>query len=141
LANSSPGVEWAAASELLSAPRRIKDAAEIKAIKKSQRLNEAIFTEMCVLLSDEGPGCCTESDLAKLLKVLMIKHGVEPSFEPIVAHKKNGSKPHYHPGDEIIGKGPTLVDMGVVLDGYCSDMTRVFCFGRPTEKLSRVYEA
>ncbi|HKJ65072.1 MAG TPA: M24 family metallopeptidase, partial [Desulfopila sp.] len=42
---------------------------------------------------------------------------------------------HAVPGRrEIKTNTPVVVDMGLVLDGYCSDMTRSFCHGKPDDR-------
>jgi Xaa-Pro aminopeptidase len=54
------------------------------------------------------------------------KAGLSPSFEPIVSSGRNTWKVHYTPGSSRIGRGPVIVDMGVVYRNYCSDLTRTF---------------
>ena len=45
------------------------------------------------------------------------------------------------PGDRVIEEGqPVVVDMGCVLDGYCSDMTRTFCLGEPSAHYLEVWQ-
>jgi len=134
-------IELTPAGELLTGARQAKAAAEVKAIEASQRLNEKIFTEAVGYLREGGPGALTERQLVHVLKLIMLRYNVEPSFEPIVAHGRNGSKPHYHPGDTPIGKGATLIDMGVILDGYCSDMTRMIHFGPPKDDFAAAHDA
>ena len=61
--------------------------------------------------------------------------------QPIVASGLNGASPHAHPGDTVIPKGTLVtVDMGCVVDGYCSDCTRTFATGEISEQLAEMYE-
>ena len=64
----------------------------------------------------------------------------DPSFPSIVASGPRGALPHASPGDEAIERG-TLVtlDMGVVLDGYCSDCTRTWATGELPDELAEIY--
>ena len=63
------------------------------------------------------------------------------SFDPIVASGPNGSMPHAVPTERKIQTGEFVtMDFGCVYKGYCSDMTRTVCVGRPTEEMNRVYE-
>ena len=44
--------------------------------------------------------------------------------------------PHYHTGETKLKRSDiVLFDAGVVVDGYCSDMTRTFFFGKPISDL------
>ena len=55
-----------------------------------------------------------------------------PSFATIVAFGTNAAKPHAVPGPRVLVPGETvLIDMGLVLDGYCADMTRTVVVGKP----------
>jgi len=51
------------------------------------------------------------------------------------------ASPHGTPGDRKIQRGDfILFDLGVVYNGYCSDITRTVAFGEPSEKMREVYE-
>jgi Xaa-Pro aminopeptidase len=135
------GIELVATPGLITGPRAHKAHVEIEAIEASQRLNEKIFLEALQLLSQHERGTVTERQFAGLLKILMLDHDVEPSFEPIVAFGLNGMHPHYRPGATPIDKGLILIDMGVKLNGYCSDMTRMVHLGKPVQKIAKLHEA
>lgn len=70
------------------------------------------------------------------LENAMRANGAErPSFETIVAGGPNGALPHAVPGPRPLRQGePIVIDMGLILDGYCSDMTRTVVLGTPDEK-------
>ena len=47
---------------------------------------------------------------------------------------------HHSPGDRVITHGdPVIVDLGVKLDGYCSDITRTFYVGGPDDRFREIY--
>jgi Xaa-Pro aminopeptidase len=63
------------------------------------------------------------------------------SFDPIIAFGKNSSMPHYRSGQtKLKPKDIVLVDIGVVFNGYASDMTRTFFFGKPDPRLEKIYD-
>ncbi|MDR0851313.1 MAG: aminopeptidase P family protein, partial [Clostridiales Family XIII bacterium] len=63
------------------------------------------------------------------------------SFPVIVASGTNSSKPHHVPTDKKLEKGDFLtIDFGVRYKGYCSDITRTYFIGTPTEKQIEIYE-
>jgi len=109
--------------------REVKTGDEIESIRKAVRLNEKVFRKVYKSIK---PGL-SESQIALALENTMREMGAErPSFETIVAFGTNAAKPHAVPGGRILQKGEiVLVDMGLVLDGYCSDMTRTFVAGQP----------
>ena len=62
-----------------------------------------------------------------------------PSFDTIVGSGPNAALPHHRAGDRIIQKGESIViDMGAKYQGYCSDLTRTFCVGKPDETFRKV---
>ncbi len=64
------------------------------------------------------------------------------SFSPIVASGANGAAPHHEPNDNKLTADTTIiVDTGCVLNRYCSDTTRTFVLGEPTEEIKRVYDS
>ncbi len=70
------------------------------------------------------------------------EHGGEAvSFETIVAGGAWGAMPHAYPRDRKLQAGEAVViDMGVRLDGYCSDLTRTLFLGEPDDQFRRVYD-
>lgn len=112
---------------LIERMREIKDAEEIQQIQAAVRLNEEVFQR---IYADVSPGI-TEKALARRIEQTMQDMGAEgPSFPTIVAFGQNAAKPHAIPTDRVLQDGDlVLIDMGLVLQGYCSDMTRTFIVG------------
>ncbi|MBU0495020.1 MAG: Xaa-Pro peptidase family protein [Chloroflexi bacterium] len=117
--------------------RMVKDDAEIDAIRRAVLLGDAAFMAVAPRLN---PGM-TEKAVAWQLEAWAREHGAErASFEFIVAGGPNAAKPHAVQTDRPIQEGePVTVDMGVVVDGYCSDMTRTFCLGEPDSKFREIW--
>ncbi len=115
-------------SSLVEEMRLVKDEDEIDALRRSVHLNEEVFEEVFQTIE---PGQ-TEIDIALVLESTMRKKGAEaPSFDSIVATGRRSALPHAVPGDVVVEKDqPLMIDMGLILDGYCSDMTRTFVPGK-----------
>lgn len=126
------GREFVPTSGWIEELRAIKTPAEVELIRAAVRLNEAVFAEM---LAQIGPQT-TEADLAAEMVYRAIKHGAqERSFTPIIASGDNAAKPHAEfTSRKLVRGAPLTIDMGVQLNGYCSDMTRtVFYWDCPPE--------
>ncbi len=123
------GVEAVPLTGLVEKLRSIKTGTELKKIQRSVELNEKVFQEVYKGLY---PGQ-TELEVAVRIETVMRKMGAEgPSFESIVAGGPNGAMPHAVPSGRKLKKGePIVIDMGLILDGYCSDMTRTVVLGTP----------
>nr|MBF0220811.1 aminopeptidase P family protein [Desulfobulbaceae bacterium] len=119
-------------SDFLIQRRQQKNLQEIDCIQRSVSLNELVFAEV---YSSLRVGM-TEVEVAITLEQAMRVHGAErPSFETIVASGPNGALPHAVPTSRKICSGePVIIDMGLVLKGYCSDMTRTVVLGTPDPK-------
>jgi Xaa-Pro aminopeptidase len=109
--------------------REVKTDEEIQKIRAAVLLNEKVFHRVFATIR---PGM-TERQIALAIENTMRLMGAErPSFDTIVAFGTNAAKPHAVPGDRVLRRGEmVLIDMGLVLDGYCSDMTRTFVAGPP----------
>ncbi|MGB3209411.1 MAG: aminopeptidase P family protein [Desulforhopalus sp.] len=117
--------------------RVIKDEDEIGLIRRAVRLNEDVFTEVYRKIG----GYNTEIDIALAIETTMRRKGAEkPSFDTIVASGKNGAQPHAVPdGSPVKKDGSLTIDMGLILDGYCSDMTRNLVIGKPGKKYVKLH--
>ena len=124
-------VELVPVTDLVERLRICKNPDELTKIRAAVRLNEEVFQEVYQQLA---PGM-SERQVARRLESLMREKGAErPSFDTIVAGGPNGALPHAVPGDRPLQEGePIVIDMGLVLDGYCSDMTRTVVLGKLDE--------
>ena len=124
-------------SEYVGELRAIKSNAEIKKIKEACKITETALENIGKLVKK----CRTEKDIALELEYVARKNGAESAaFQPIVASGKNSALPHHLPGNVKLSKGILLIDFGVVYDGYCSDLTRVFHIGKCDEKSKYIYQ-
>lgn len=122
-------IKLVAESGLVEKLRMIKSEEELALIRESTRLNELVFQTVYNTIE---PGM-TEREIALAIDLTMYELGAErPSFDTIVAFGTNAAKPHAVPGDRVLKAGEiVLIDMGMVYQGYCSDMTRTFVAGKP----------
>ena len=101
--------------------RAVKTPDEIAKIAVAFALNDRIWREA---QKEMKPGM-TEKDIQRIIRAWMNALGDGEAFETIVCAGKNAAECHHVPDGTVWNKGdPLLVDMGVKLDGYCSDMTR-----------------
>jgi Xaa-Pro aminopeptidase len=138
LGEAAGDVEWVPLKETVAALRAIKDEAEVELLRRSAALNDAAYAH---LTRTVRPGM-TEREAAWEIESYMRTHGASKvAFDLIVAAGPNGALPHARPGERVIEAGqPVVVDMGCVLDGYCSDMTRTFCLGEPSAHYLEVWQ-
>ena len=124
--------------EKINAPRRNKDADEIKKITDAERLGDEAFS---YVLNKIKAGV-TEKEIAFELEFFMRKHGAAGlSFETISASGKRGAMPHGVASDKVIENGDLLtLDFGCVLDGYCSDVTRTVAIGNVSDWQKEIYD-
>jgi Xaa-Pro aminopeptidase len=130
------GTEMVAAGGRVEQLRRVKDAGELAAIEEASKLADEVWRWSL----ERGLAGRSERDVAAAAEARIRELGGNPSFPAIVAAGPNGALPHAEPGEREIGRGELVVfDMGAQLDGYCSDGTRTFATGEPTDEGREVY--
>ncbi len=115
----------------------MKEPAELDAIRAAA----ALIDEVYAWLLDFGLAGRTERAVALAAEEQMRALGASgPSFPSIVAAAENGALPHATPRDVPI-PAATLVtlDLGAILDGYCSDCTRTWATGELPDDLAALY--
>ncbi|MGH9511237.1 MAG: M24 family metallopeptidase [Terriglobales bacterium] len=127
------------APPLIEQARTIKDAREIKLIRAAVQMGGNLFS---TVLKNLRPGV-TENAVSAELEYAARRAGAEQmSFPAIIASGKRSALPHGRASEaKIPAKGFVVCDFGVILAGYCSDMTRTIHMGSPTTKEKRAYEA
>jgi len=131
-------VELVPAGGLVESLRVVKDADELRAIREAAALADDVYEHLC----GQGLVGRTERDVALELEGFMRERGAEgPSFPTIVAGGAHGALPHASPRFEPIPSGTlVIVDLGCLLNGYCSDCTRTFATGALDDEARAVYE-
>ncbi|MBA2367827.1 MAG: aminopeptidase P family protein [Candidatus Protochlamydia sp.] len=117
--------------------RLIKDTEEIIFLKQAARLGYEGY-EYVVSLFEVG---VTEEELAFELEFFWKKRGAKKlAFDPIIAFDANSSMPHYRAGSTPLRLNTSvLIDIGVVLEHYHSDMSRVVYYGQPPYEIQTIY--
>lgn len=115
-----------------------KTKEEIQAIQKACQIAD----KACEKMHKQIRSGMSEKEIARLLKRAIEDQGAEISFRPIVAFGKNAAIPHHLTSEKTLKANDLiLIDFGAKVDGYCSDMTRTFFFGKPTDEQKKVYNA
>lgn len=117
--------------------RAIKEKSEIDTIEKACQLADKTFS---FILNKIKKGM-SERELAFAIEMFVKKNGAELSFPTIVAFGKNSSIPHHQTGNTKLDTRNTIVllDFGVKLNNYCSDMTRTVFFGSANAEFKKMY--
>ena len=118
--------------------RGIKDADEVRALERAVRVGDEAFGHVAERIEPGWP----ETRVAWEIEKYAREHGAEAmSFPTIVGGGPWGAMPHCYPRANPIALGePVVIDMGVVVDGYCSDMTRTIVVGPPDDQFQRLYD-
>lgn len=127
------GPEMVPTTGLVGALRLVKDPGELDRMGAAAGIADAALTEV---VKRVAPGT-TELELSAALDHQMRVLGAQDrSFETIVASGPHAAMPHARPTSRPMAEGELVViDFGAVVEGYCSDMTRTFCVGRPRSAL------
>ena len=126
------------ATGLVESLREIKDEGEIAQIKNCLKLH---FKAIDFMKKVVKPGL-TERQVALQLERFVKSHGADFSFSPIIASGPNSCYPHARATDRVIRNNEgVLLDFGIDLNGYKSDLTRNFFLGRIAPRVKQVFDA
>lgn len=123
--------------DLVRELRLRKDAHELAHIRLAIRRAEESFRQLKQFIK---PGA-TERELSLRLEYLMRDKGARrAAFDTIVASGGNGAMPHASVTNRRIRKGDLVtIDFGAEANGYCCDITRTICVGRPTTRQREIH--
>ena len=82
----------------------------------------------------------TEIDVHRELVERMLELGHQHANFAIVGAADHAASPHHEPGARVIADGDVvLCDFGGTMNGYCSDITRMFHVGAPAAEVADTY--
>ena len=130
--------ELVATYDLIAELRSVKDEAELARIAAAASIVDVVLEQCC----EHFRQGISELEIAQMLDDGMRGAGAQgPAYETIVAAGANAALPHAKPSNKRLLDGELLViDVGALLDGYRSDMTRTFMIGEATSKARELYE-
>lgn len=117
--------------------RVIKDQLELDKMRKAAQLADYAIEVGCKTIR-EG---ITEVEIRTAIENAITEKGYAMSFETIVLSGPNTSSPHGVPGSRKVQHGDLILfDLGVVYEGYCSDITRTVAFGDISDEKKEIYD-
>jgi Xaa-Pro aminopeptidase len=127
------------APPLVEQMRMVKDPSEIASIRAACRLGSKLLD---LLLRKLRPGVA-ETLVAGELEFAARKLGADQmSFPTIIAGGQRSALPHGRASGAVLPqRGFVVCDFGVILLGYCSDMTRTLHLGRLDRMAKDGYQA
>ncbi|MBQ7399130.1 MAG: aminopeptidase P family protein [Clostridia bacterium] len=128
-------------SGLMAGIRGIKTEEELQNIIKAQEITDKTFSFAVNYISDNiHRKDFTERELQLEMDYFMLKCGADGlAFDTIAISGKKSSLPHGAPENIPVSRGFLTMDFGAKFSGYCSDMTRTVCIGKPDEEMLKVY--
>jgi Xaa-Pro aminopeptidase len=130
---------FVAVGPIVAGLREVKDADEINLVRTAALVGCDLFDGMLTYL-EAG---LTETEVAATLEYAARLAGAEGmSFDTIVASGERSALPHGRATRAKLPKqGFVTLDFGVILDGYCSDMTRTVHLGKASPDERDVYDS
>ncbi|MGC8764910.1 MAG: M24 family metallopeptidase [Brevinematia bacterium] len=115
-------------SDYVKKMREIKDELEIEIIKQNLMLTELSYSLILPLIKEDR----TEIEIAGEIESFLRKNGSESmAFSTIVASGERSVLPHGRATEKKIKRNEIILfDYGIKKNGYCSDFTRCYYFGK-----------
>ncbi len=137
LSEAAGDIEFVDSDSLVGDLRAVKSDKEIEKIREAVRIAEESLKEALNVIRAGR----REIEVAAALEYEIRRRGGKIAFDTIVVSGERSALVHGTPSDRPIGDGEfVLIDFGVRFQGYCSDITRTFCVGRPDHRMRSVYE-
>ena len=128
-------VKLVQANGLIEHFREVKDAGEVNKVKKALRIHKQAHQYLKRIVRPK----MSEREVLLRLESFVKTRGAGFSFNPIVAAGPNSCYPHARvTGRKIRKNEPVLIDMGIDVDGYKSDLTRMFFLGRIPKLVAQI---
>ena len=137
LEQAAPEARFDDAEAIIAALRMYKDEAEIATMRRAVHVAQDAVT---ATVKDIREGMTEKEVASELIRhLLRLGSSAELPFDPIVAFGAESANPHASPGARTLQRDQlVLIDWGANIDGYMSDLTRVYAFGEVTGELAEI---
>ncbi|MDW4905887.1 Xaa-Pro peptidase family protein [Streptomyces sp. ADMS] len=136
LREAAPTADIRLGSEVLRRTRKVKTAEEIRRLTAVAELTECGIRAATAIAR---PGV-TARDLVREFETTVAAGGARPKFA-MVAFGRAGAAGQAVSTEPLRRGDSVWLDVGCVLDGYWSDIARLYSLGEPTPKLARYHAA
>jgi Xaa-Pro dipeptidase len=131
----APRVEFVSATPVTAGCRMFKSPAEIALMQKANDLTIVAYRATWASMRDGMPQGEFANNCATAFRNLGVQGGIFVSFGKYTAFPHGSSTPQtLNEGDVV------LMDGGCSVEGYQSDITRTFVFGKPTPRQRDIWD-
>ncbi|MFN2745982.1 M24 family metallopeptidase [Bacillus sp. z60-18] len=132
------GAELVSAEQKLNELRVVKDEHEIRILREAAKLAD-YGVEAGAAALQEG---ISEIEVVATIEYELKKKGIQGmSFSTMVLFGEKSGQPHGNPGTRTLKAGDfVLFDLGVITDGYCSDITRTLVYKEASSRQKEIYD-
>lgn len=125
----APKLEFVSATPVTSGCRMFKSPAEIALMQKANDLTLVAYRATWATMREDMPQDEFAANCATAFRNIGVQGGVFCSFGKYTAFPHGSSTPQTLVEGDVV-----LMDGGCSVDGYQSDITRTFVFGKPTQR-------
>jgi Xaa-Pro dipeptidase len=135
IAKAAPGLKVVSGTSVTAGCRMIKSDHELELMRLANRVTLAAYHAAYQTLHDG----MTQPELEKMIMSAYGQLGFPGEVDIDIG--ENSSFPHGSTVPQVIHEGTlVLIDDGCTIEGYQSDITRTFVFGKPSAKMKVVFE-
>ena len=131
----APKIEFVSATPITAGCRMFKSPAELALMQLANDITIVAYKATYDTMREGMPQREFEANCAAAFRALGVNGGIFCSFGKYTAFPHGSSTP------QILKEGDmVLMDDGCTVEGYQSDITRTFVFGKPTQRQRDVWE-
>ena len=132
---AAPRLEFVSATPITAGCRMFKSPAELALMQKANDLTIVAYRATWATMRDDMPQDEFANNCATAFRNLGVQGGVFCSFGKYTAFPHGSSTPQTLQEGDVV-----LMDGGCSVDGYQSDITRTFVFGKPTQRQRDIWD-
>jgi Xaa-Pro dipeptidase len=130
----APGYQFVSADSITAGCRMFKSPAELALMQRANDITLVAYKATYDTMRDGMPQDEFASNCSAAFRALGVQGGIFVSFGKYTAFPHGSSTPQKLKEGDVV-----LMDGGCAVDGYQSDITRTFVFGKPTQRQKDIW--